>query len=452
VFTSNTRTIFSSSAPKIALDEEFPGLPPAVPSVPAEKSISKVTTLDNGVRVVSRDNHGPSATIGLYLGQGPRAERDEVRGASHIVSQLAFVQRSTSKTGLRINRELEDAGAKGWSGVGREHIAFKASSLRPYVGVCADAVAEVALHSEFRPWDVAEGRERVKADQCSEKQFEDAIHSAAFYDTCTLGKSTVAPQDNIESLSRDGLVSFMGSLTDPSNIVIAGVNVSHDELVNNAKSLCGHLESETGTSNEKAEYVGGETRIRGGGKNVKVSVAFPTPGGVDATPFQVLAEILGSGSTYTKGRGLGQGNTRLGKAVSESGFVTSANGFASTHSDAGLVGITAEAFADQGDQLVDFIAANLKALASGVSETECNAAKNRLRLKHANMSSSEQLDSMATQVLSTGSLVDLSAAISNVTASSVAAAAKMALQSNPSIASSGNISSVPRYNVVTKKF
>ena len=423
-----------------------------VPSVPAEKSVSNVTTLDNGVRVVSVDNHGPAATVGVYLGQGPRAENDDVRGASHIVSQLAFVQRSTSKTGLRINRELEDAGAKGWSEVGREFIAFKASSLRPYVGVCADAVAEVALHSEFRPWDVAEGRERVKTDQSADQQFEDAIHSAAFYDTCTLGKNTVAPQDNIESLSRDGLVSFMGALTEPSNIVVAGVNVSHDELVANAKSLCGHLEGSGDAVSEKAEYVGGETRIRSGGKSVKVSVAFPTPGGVDAMPFQVLAEILGSGSVYTKGRGLGQGNTRLGKSVSESGFVTSASGFSNTHSDAGLVGITAEAFAEQGDQLVDFIAANLKAISSGVSDAECNAAKNRLRLKHANMSSSAQLDSMASQVLSTGGLVDVSSAISSVTAASVKAAADMALQSNPSIACTGNISSVPRYNSVAKRF
>ena len=418
-----------------------------------ETSTSNVTTLDNGVRVVSVDNHGPAATVGLYLGQGPRAESDEVRGASHIVSQLAFVQRSTSKTGLRINRELEDAGAKGWSEVGREFITFKASSLRPYVGVCADAVAEVALHSEFRPWDVAEGRERVKVDQNADQQFEDAIHSAAFYDTCTLGKNMVAPQDNIESLNRDGLVSFMGSLTDPSNIVVAGVNVSHDELVANAKSLCGHLESSTADAKkEQAEYVGGETRIRSGGKSVKVSVAFPTPGGVDATPFQVLAEILGSGSVYTKGRGLGQGNTRLGKTVSESGFVTSASGFSNTHSDAGLVGITAEAFAEQGDQLVDFIAANLKAIASGVSDAECNAAKNRLRLKHANLTSSAQLDSMASQVFSTGGLVDVSSAISGVTASSVKAAAEMALQSKPSIACTGNISSVPRYNSVVKRF
>ena len=111
-------------------------------------------------------------------------------------------------------------------------------------------------------------------------------------------------------------------------------------------------------------------------------------------PFQVLAEILGSGSVYTKGRGLGQvlasRQVRLG-----SGFVTCEwifqhafrCGTCGNHSG-GICGAEINLWT---------LSPNLKAISSGVSDAECNAAKNRLRLKHANMSSSAQLDSMTSK-------------------------------------------------------
>ena len=451
------RTIFGSSAPKIALDEEFPGVPRNVPAVPSEAPVTNVSTLPNGVRVVSHDNHGLASTVGIFLNGGSRAETDAVRGASHLIRQLAFVQRSTTKTGLRIVRDVENAGGVCWSGSDRESVFFAASSLRPNAGACFEGVAEVAFHSAFRPWDVAEGRERVLQDLSgvsTHDQLEDALFSAAFYDSETLGKPSLAPTDNLGNLSGPALADFMGGMCDPSNIVVSGVAIHHGDLVKMAETHCGHLASSEASAKGSvaAEYVGGEARVRTSSPNVTVSLAFPTPGlGKESAAYEVLGEILGNGSVYTKGRGAGMGNTRLAKAVAESGFVLNANGFSNFFTDAGLVGITAQASGDQADAAVEFMAVAMKSVASGLTDQEVNAAKARLKLKHATASSKDKLQQLASSVFATGDAGSADA-ISAVTTADVAAAAKAAVSSRPSLASIGNTGAVPRYNRVQGLF
>jgi len=445
-------SMFGSSIPNSPLDEEFPGLPVLMSSATGAPTTDQ-TTLANGVRVVSRDSHGPASKIGLFFGGGSRAETDQIRGASYLISKLAFIGRSTSKTGLRIVRDLEDAGAAGTASSGRESLSFTGTSLRTNVQDSAEGLAEVAFNSAFTPWDVAEAKEHAKnsiaASSDSDRQ-ADAIFSAAFYDTETLGKPIMAP-DNIGNLKASSVADFMGSLCDPSNLVVAGVDVAHSELVNLAEKYCGHLAAGTAPSGSTSEYAGGEVRVRGSG-NSKVSLAFQGCACGSCAPFQVLAEVLGNGSLFSRGRGLGQGNTRLGKAVPEGGFVRNAAGFCSSYSDGGLVGINAECAPDQAGAMVEFLGIAFKGVASGVTDAECNAAKARLKLKVAGATSNCLLSSLAEDMLNHGTVVDKLAAIDAVSAADVQKAAQMSLASAPSIASMGTITDVPRYNKVQAMF
>jgi len=422
-----------------------------IPTSQVEAPTTDVTTLSNGVRVVSHDTHGPISNVGLFFGGGARAEDDKMRGASHLISNLAFVQRSRAKTGLRIVRDLEDVGAAGTATSTRESLSFSSTSLRSHTRSSCEGIAEVAFNSAFTPWDVAEGKVNTKnclAASSVHEKLADAIHVAAFYDTETLGKAVLAPEDNLSNLKSLDVADFMESLIVPSNIVVAGVDVAHSELVAFAEKTCGHLPAGTVSTGPASEYVGGEVRIRGSG-NANVTLAFQAGGTGSAAPYQVLAEVFGSGSMFARGRGLGQGNTRLGKTVAESGAVRTAEGFCVAHSDGGLVGITAEASPDQAGSMVDFLGATFKGVASGLTDSECDAAKARLKLKIATASSSCVLSNLAEDVLSGSvALSDKLSAIDAVSTADVQQAAQSALQSAPSIASIGDITNVPRYNRV----
>lgn len=449
-------SIFGSSAPKVPLDEEYPGTPQTVPTKSTADALTTTSVLSNGVRVVSHETHGAASTMGVFLGGGSRAESDSIRGASHLISRLAFVQRSTSKTGLRIVRDLDNVGAVGTSSTTRESIAFTATCLRPHLKVCAEAIGDVAFSAAFTPWDVAEGRDMLghSLDATDDSaRLADALYGAAFYDSETLGRPTLAPSESVGALSGPALADFMGSLTAPSNVVVAGVGVDHSELVSLAESICGHLpaSAETVAASPAAQYVGGEARVRGASDKIAVSLAFPAPGVSQSAPFAVLAEVLGSGSQLFR-HGRGKGNGRLGQAVPEGGFVRKAAAFCSTHSDAGLVGITAEAFPDQTVPMMEFMAAAFKGAASGVTDQECGAAKARLKMQIATAKPNTVLGDLAAQMLSEGQLSDRAQAIDAVTAADVAAAAQQALAAPPSVASIGAVGVVPRYNKVLEMF
>lgn len=57
--------------------------------------LDRITTLSNGVRVVSEALPGSFSGVGVFIEAGSRYENESLRGVSHIKDRLAF--KSTSK-------------------------------------------------------------------------------------------------------------------------------------------------------------------------------------------------------------------------------------------------------------------------------------------------------------------------------------------------------------------
>jgi len=51
---------------------------------------TKVTTLDNGMRIASEDSGAATATVGLWIDSGSRYETDETNGIAHFMEHMAF--------------------------------------------------------------------------------------------------------------------------------------------------------------------------------------------------------------------------------------------------------------------------------------------------------------------------------------------------------------------------
>lgn len=95
------------------------------------------------------------------------------------------------------------------------------------------------------------------------------IHAAAFRGN-TLGLPKLCPEENIDKMSKELLYNYMKLYHDPSRIVLAGVGVDHDELVELAEkymnqnkpiwvkntSLQGNLNLNQ-IDNSVAQYTGG---------------------------------------------------------------------------------------------------------------------------------------------------------------------------------------------------
>ena len=51
---------------------------------------TKVTVLDNGLRVATEDSGAPTSTVGLWIDTGSRFETDENNGVAHFLEHMAF--------------------------------------------------------------------------------------------------------------------------------------------------------------------------------------------------------------------------------------------------------------------------------------------------------------------------------------------------------------------------
>lgn len=56
---------------------------------------TRVTTLDNGIRVVTEDSGLKTATVGLWIDAGSRYENEKNNGVAHFLEHMAF--KGTSK-------------------------------------------------------------------------------------------------------------------------------------------------------------------------------------------------------------------------------------------------------------------------------------------------------------------------------------------------------------------
>ncbi|XP_018019115.1 mitochondrial-processing peptidase subunit alpha-like, partial [Hyalella azteca] len=90
----HTQPVFESKLPdiaKIPLSEPVPWIPPPKYSTASESNTAtRVTTLDNGIRVASEPKFGSFCTVGVVLDSGSRYEVAYPSGISHFLEKLAF--------------------------------------------------------------------------------------------------------------------------------------------------------------------------------------------------------------------------------------------------------------------------------------------------------------------------------------------------------------------------
>ena len=91
---------------------------------------TKVTTLDNGLKVASSDLPTPAATIGLYIESG--SAFDEIPGTAHLIQHMAF-KSSSSVSQLKMVTVCEALGAAVSSLSSRENTVYQIDTLKSSV-------------------------------------------------------------------------------------------------------------------------------------------------------------------------------------------------------------------------------------------------------------------------------------------------------------------------------
>src|SRR6185295_3513213 len=206
----------------------------------------EVTRLANGLRVLSeRLPDLPSVTVGIWVENGSRYERDEQAGISHFLEHL-FFKGTDRRTAAQIAEEIDAVGGVLNAFTGKEYTCYYTKVLREHLPLALDLLADIFTHSLFAA-DEIERERTVVIQEISQVEDtpDDYVHelfNLAFWPGHPLARPIAGSAETVSSLARNDFLTFLEARYRPDRILVAGAgNLTHAQLVEVATRVLGGL-------------------------------------------------------------------------------------------------------------------------------------------------------------------------------------------------------------------
>ncbi|KAG6377204.1 hypothetical protein JVT61DRAFT_1257 [Boletus reticuloceps] len=235
--------------------------------------ITETTTLPNGLTVATESHpHAQTATVGVWIDAGSRAETDKTNGTAHFLEHMAF-KGTTRRNQHVLELEVENLGAHLNAYTSREQTVYYAKSFRKDVPGAVDIISDILQNSKLESAAVERERDVILREQQEvDKQHEevvfDHLHSVAFQGQ-PLGRTILGPKANILSIKRDDLANYIKTNYTADRMVLVGAGgVDHQELVKLAEKHFSSLPVSPNPiplgrlAHPRTDFIGSEVRIR----------------------------------------------------------------------------------------------------------------------------------------------------------------------------------------------
>lgn len=455
----------------------MPGMPtPIYAKFKDDANETRVTTMKNGLRVASQTKFGQFCTVGVVIDSGSRYEVAHPSGISHFLEKLAFNSTAEYTDKDAILRDMERHGGICDCQGSRDTLIYAASIDSRGLETIVKILSEVVLKPKLTDDEMELARRtiqfelediNIRPDQ--EPLLLEQIHAAAYRGN-TLGFAKLCPEKNINVISRKHIYSYMNAHHTPERMVLAGVGVEHQKLVDfaeqyfvNSKPIWSNKSDADNTDNSLSQYTGGIEMVEKDLSNVSLG---PTPMpelahfvlGLESSshqdledfiPICVLNMMMGGGGSFSAG-GPGKGMyTRLyTNVLNRYHWMYNATAYNHAYNDTGLFCIHSSAHPTQLRELVNVIVKEAVNMSSAINDTELRRAKTQLQsMLLMNLESRPVVfEDVARQVLANGYrrppqfFID---AISKVTEEEVRRVANKMLKSKPSVAALGDLKQLP---------
>lgn len=336
----------------------------------------RITTLDNGLRVVS-DNlpSVETVTVGTWVDVGSRFEEADENGLSHMLEHMAF-KGTERRTALDIAEEIENVGGYLNAYTSREHTAYYARLLKEDLALGVDVLADILQNSTFSAEELERERgviiqEIGQAEDTPDDVVFDLLQSAA-YQNQPMGRPILGTTELVSNFSRGDLANYMsGHYKANQMAVVAAGNLDHDLFVRMVEDQFNSLALNRAHIKENAVYSGGSNYVERDLEQVNLlfgfdGISFADP---DYYTAQVMSMVFGGGMS-----------SRLFQEVREKrGLVYSIYSYMASYVDGGTFGIYAGTGPDQVKELVPVVGEEFQKLAQKVSAEEVSRAKAQLK-------------------------------------------------------------------------
>uniref|UniRef100_A0A4W6E7Y4 Mitochondrial-processing peptidase subunit beta n=1 Tax=Lates calcarifer TaxID=8187 RepID=A0A4W6E7Y4_LATCA len=247
---------------------------------------TKVTTLENGLRVASEDAGLTTCTVGLWIDAGSRYENERNNGTAHFLEHMAF-KGTRKRSQLDLELEIENMGAHLNAYTSREQTVYYAKAFSKDLPRAVEILADIIQNSTLGEAEIERERgvilrEMQEVETNLQEVVFDYLHATAYQSTA-LGRTILGPTENIKTINRGDLVEYITTHYKGPRIVLAAAGgVSHDELIDLAKYHFGKLPGRyqgDAPALPPCLFTGSEIRVRnwdrsfGGGVNLSSKLA-----------------------------------------------------------------------------------------------------------------------------------------------------------------------------------
>uniref|UniRef100_A0A8C9P385 Mitochondrial-processing peptidase subunit alpha n=1 Tax=Spermophilus dauricus TaxID=99837 RepID=A0A8C9P385_SPEDA len=464
---------FSSGGayPNIPLSSPLPGVPkPVFATVDGqEKFETKVTRLDNGLQVASQNKFGQFCTVGILINSGSRYEAKYFSGIAHFLEKLAFSSTARFDNKDEILLTLEKHGGICDCQTSRDTTMYAVSADSKGLDTVVGLLAEVTLHPRLTDEEIEMTRMAVQFEledlnmrPDPEPLLTEMIHEAAYRGN-TVGLHRFCPSENIAKIDREVLHSYLRNYYTPDRMVLAGVGVEHEHLVECAEKYLLRAQPAWGSAGavevdrSVAQYTGGIVKVVMGALGILhfaflwhvllVYCGFEE----DFIPFAVLNMMMGGGGSFSAGGpGKGMFSRLYLNVLNRHHWMYNATSYHHSYEDTGLLCIHASADPRQVREMVEIITKEFILMGGVVDAVELERAKTQLMsMLMMNLESRPVIfEDVGRQVLATRSRKlphELCTLIRNVKPEDVRRVASKMLRGKPAVAALGDLTNLPTY-------
>jgi predicted Zn-dependent peptidase len=412
------------------------------------------TTLPNGMTVLTDDMpHLESASLGIWVKAGSRSESAAEHGISHVLEHMAF-KGTKSRTALEIASAIEDVGGDLNAATSVEHTGYFARVLKEDVALAADILSDILQNSLFDKSELDREQQVIvqeigAARDNPDDHVFDLFQQAAYPDQ-PIGRTILGTVDSVKSFSPKKIRAYMDrNYVGDQMVVCAAGNVEHEALVDIAAERFHKLKPDGAPAPQKAQYVGGESRVLSDHEQAHIVLGFEgrayNSDGFYAA--QILASILGGGMT-----------SRLFQEVREKrGLCYSVYAFHWAFADSGIFGVAASTGEQEVSDLVPVVLDELRKATETITDEEVIRVRNQIRagLLMSLESPSSRAGQLARQQILWGRPIPLQETvdrINKITAERVKHIAKKIFDSSAvSLAGIGPVGKLPDYGVIADR-
>ncbi|KAJ1918675.1 Mitochondrial-processing peptidase subunit alpha [Mycoemilia scoparia] len=376
---------------------------------------TKITTFPNGLRVTTEDSANPGhfSAIGVYVDAGSRYETEETSGYAHIMDRMSFNTSQKYNSEEMLSR-IEALGGSIMCSSSRECIMYQAAVFPTDVPKALELLSETVLRPKFLESELDSIRQTIPwelhdLEEKPEMWLPEVTHTVA-YGGQVLGKPLLCPPKQLDIISSDRLTQYWRDWYRPDRMVVAGVGVDHEQLVQLCKDF-GFADQQSGSSSspsiaDSSILSGGSGSLNGVMKNMlrsRIYRSYNAPkspaelaamksvytGGISLEPkegqefthiylgfesagvkdeqslyaFATLQMLLGGGGSFSAGGpGKGMYSRLYTRVLNQHAWIESCMAFHHCYIDTGLFGISGSCQPKAEHALLDVMAGELEAL------------------------------------------------------------------------------------------